>query len=86
MSEEKQFANGIWFNKPHQNAPDFVIGKLSISVQNFIAWLNEHDENDKVRIDIKESRAGKVYCELDTYQGQTASVANTENDNEEAPF
>ncbi len=65
---DKTFAKGIFFNKPHQNAPDFVKGKIDIKVDELLTFLKEH-ENAKgyVNLDLKESKGGKLYLELNTF-------------------
>ncbi len=68
MDNEKTFAKGIYFGKPHPNAPDFVKGKIDIKVDDLLIFLKEH-ENDKgyVNLDLKESKGGKLYLELNTF-------------------
>jgi predicted membrane-bound spermidine synthase len=66
---DKIFADGFHFDKARENAPTFVLGRISVRVNDAIAFLNEHkNERGFVTIDVKESKGGKVYCELDTYQ------------------
>ena len=69
---EKIWVDGLWFNMPHEKAPDFVKGSVSIHVERFATWLNEKntlaDENGKIRISLKLSREGKGYAEVDTYK------------------
>ena len=74
---ENTFTKGLFFNKPHENAPAFVLGSLSISRDNFIEWLQDQQPNEKgyVRVTIKESREGKVYCALDTYEPKARQEA-----------
>ncbi len=69
--DEKTFAKGIYFGKPHPNAPDFVKGKIDIKVDDLMLFLKEH-ENEKgyVNLDLKESKAGKLYLELNTFKPQ----------------
>jgi hypothetical protein len=71
MSDEKIFANGLIFKAPREGAPDFVKGSLSIKVQEFIEFIEFLEAFVKpdgwLNIDIKESRGGKLYCELNTY-------------------
>jgi hypothetical protein len=44
---EKEFANGIWFNKKRENAPEFVLGSLSISKKSLLEWLEKKQPNEK---------------------------------------
>jgi hypothetical protein len=67
MSQEKIFADGFSF-KRNENAPDFVVGKLTMKVEDAIAFLKKHQNNGWVSIEIKYGRTGNAYCELNTYQ------------------
>jgi hypothetical protein len=71
MAEDKKFASGIFFNKPHQNAPDWVLGSISIRPQDFVSWLHEQDPDDKgyIRLQVAVSKSsGKPYVALDTWK------------------
>ena len=64
--------DGLWFNLPHDNAPDFVKGSIKINLERFSVWLvandNLKDEDGNLRFSLKQSRAGKAYAEVDTYK------------------
>lgn len=65
---EKTFANGLIFKAPRESAPEYVKGSLSVKVDEFVEFLNEHvTPSGWVNIDIKESKGGKLYCELNTW-------------------
>jgi len=66
MSEEKKFMDGIWFNEPRDNAPSFVLGSISIDRIRLLQALSQ-TQGDKVRLNVKRSKNGSVYCEIDTY-------------------
>jgi hypothetical protein len=66
MAEEKVFADGFVFKRRDQ-APEWVIGGMSVKVDEAIAFLKQHEKNGWVNIDIKRSQGGKYYVELDTY-------------------
>lgn len=68
MSEEKIFAEGFSF-KRKDSAPDFVVGRQSIKVEDAVAFLNKHSKNGWVNIDIKKAKNGNYYCELDNWDG-----------------
>ena len=75
MSTEKVFIEGLIFKAPHANAPAFVKGSLSIKVSEFIAFCQQHQSNNWLNIDLKESKSGKYYSELNTFvptQGDSA--------------
>jgi hypothetical protein len=67
MSDEKVFADGFSF-KRSENAPDFVIGRLSLKVEEAIAFIKEHDKRGWVNLNIKTARSGNHYVELDTFE------------------
>ena len=62
------FADGFRFENPRENAPSFVKGKLSIKAEEAIKFIQEHESEGWVNIDIKESKGGKLYMALDTYK------------------
>lgn len=65
--DEKIFANGFSF-KRNEKAPDFVVGRLSILVEDAIFFMREHEKKRYVNLNIKIARAGNYYIELDTYE------------------
>lgn len=74
MSKEKVFTNGFVFKIPHPNAPSFVKGKVSVKVEDFKKFLDEHNDNGWVNIDLKLSQEGKPYAELDTWKPEKADT------------
>jgi len=70
---EKQFAQGLYFKKPSKNAPDFVKGVISIKVAEFGAFLQRFEGEDWVNLDLKESKNGKYYLELNQWTKRSAS-------------
>jgi uncharacterized protein YgiM (DUF1202 family) len=76
MSEEKIFANGFIF-KRNEKAPEFVVGRLSMKVDDAIAFMKEHQQNGWVNVQIKYARTGNPYVELDTYQVEQKTPAST---------
>ena len=67
MAEEKIFADGFLF-KRKETAPDFVIGGLSLKVDDAVAFIKKHTKNGWVNLDIKQGRSGNYYVELDTFE------------------
>lgn len=67
MSEDKVFAEGFSF-KRNDNAPEFVVGRLSIKVDEAIAFLKKNEKSDWVNLSIKKARSGNHYLELDTFE------------------
>jgi hypothetical protein len=90
MSNETIFADGFIF-KRKENAPDFVVGSQSIKVEEAIAFLQANQKNGWVNLDIKQSKGGKYYCQLDTWQPKPKEEKKDvmeviSNTSEEMPF
>jgi hypothetical protein len=68
MSNEKQFIDGLIFKKPKEGAPAFIKGSISIKVEELKAFLDKHQSNGWVNIDLKESQGNKYYAELNTWK------------------
>ena len=80
QQEEKIFADGFSF-KRNENAPDFVVGRLSLKVDEAIAFIKEHEKKGWVNLNIKTARSGNHYVELDTYEPkQDGKLAKTKGD------
>lgn len=67
--EEKVFANGFSF-KRSENAPEFVVGRMSMKVDEAIAFIKEHQKNGWINLNVKKARTGNFYIELDMYSPQ----------------
>lgn len=65
--ESKIFADGFSF-KRNEKAPEFVIGRLSLKVDDAIAFMREHEKSGWINLNIKTARSGNHYVELDTYE------------------
>jgi hypothetical protein len=92
MANDKIFANGFIF-KRNDNAPDFVIGNISIKSEDAIAFIQEHTKNGWVNLKINKSQGGKAYIELDTWEAKGfapksgySEKPNVSFDNDEPPF
>ena len=70
-SKEKIFANGIMYKPPTEKAPDFVKGSISVKVDEFTAFLAEHNNGGWVNLDIKLSKNEKYYIELNVWKPQS---------------
>lgn len=66
MDNQKTFAEGINF-KRNENAPDFVVGKLTIKADAAIQFIQKYSKDNWMNLDIKQAKSGKYYIELDTY-------------------
>lgn len=97
--KERTFADGFIF-KRREDAPDFVVGALSVKVDEAIAFMRNHEKNGWVNLDIKYGRTGNAYVELNTYESKKnvdstptqqqprakAAPAPQEDDDEDLPF
>jgi hypothetical protein len=63
------FPKGLFANKPHEKAPDFVKCAININRDEFITWLQAQGE--KVNLDIKENKGGKWYASVNEYKKET---------------
>ena len=73
MENQTNFAQGMFFKEPNQNAPAWVKGTLSIDCEKFTQWLRKNcykAVNGKyyVNIDIKTSKDGVKYLALNEYK------------------
>ena len=67
--QTKEFAQGIIF-KRNDNAPDWAIGKLSFKVDEAINFLKSKEKKGWVNLEVKKSKEGKFYIELDTFESK----------------
>jgi len=67
MSKEKVFADGFLF-KTRENQPDWVVGSMSVKVEDAVVFLKENAKNGWVNLNINTSKSGKQYVELDTFE------------------
>ena len=72
---EKKYADGVRFFERKDNQPDFVLGALLITPQTLTTWAlnnpdlsSEYKGSVQVKFQVKRSKDGKVYIELDTYK------------------
>jgi hypothetical protein len=69
MSKERIFAKGFYV-KQNPQAPDYVIGNLSIKADEAIEFIKEHT-NDRGWVNLsmmKSKEEGFAYIELNTYE------------------
>ena len=92
MPEEKEFPTGLFASAPRPSAPDFVKGRISIKVQDFMEYLSGKD-SEWLRIDIKEGfkkdEEGnpKWYAQTDTWVKPSERVeAKEDSDDVPLPF
>lgn len=67
MSDEKVFIDGM-IVKRHEKAPDFVICNLSLKGEELVPFMRKHQKDGWVNVQVKRSKGGKLYAELDTWE------------------
>jgi hypothetical protein len=90
MSEKKEkiFADGFSFST-RENQPDFVVGRVSIKVEDAIPFLKQHGaDRGWVNLNVLVGRSGNPYVELDTFKpkSQQAAAKSVEEAEENLPF
>lgn len=90
MSEKKEkiFADGFSFST-RENQPDFVVGRVSIKVEDAIPFLKQHGaDRGWVNLNVLVGRSGNPYVELDTFKpkSQQAEAKSVEEAEENLPF
>lgn len=66
---EKKYIDGFFVNQPRDNAPEFVLGQISIRAEQFVNFLKENvNEKGYVRIDLLRSKNGDVYAKLNEFK------------------
>lgn len=71
MNNDNKLVRGLYFNEPRQGAPDYVLCSISVHATNFLAWLNQQQEDEKgyIKIDVlRAKQTGKPYCKLNDYK------------------
>jgi hypothetical protein len=68
---DKVLADGLYFNEPYPNTPNYIKGSLAIHKERFMVWLENQPTNEKgyLKLDHFEGKEGKHdYFLLNTYQ------------------
>lgn len=93
MAEDKIIADGMFFKEKHQNAPEFVIGGLSIKVDQFAKFVKDHKDGEYLNFQVLKSKQGKPYIVLDTWKPNRDQAPadnhvydDSKIDNSELPF
>ncbi len=86
--EDKIWVDGLRVYKPDERAADFVKANIVINKAEMLAWLATQS-GDKIKVQMKESRAGNYYAEVNTYQRQEKPAEQLpvdDNFDDEIPF
>ena len=82
---EKIFIEGLFFNLPRENAPDFVKGSVSMDMKKLIEFAKTHHKGGKLNVDLLVGRSGKPYAALNTWEPKEKEEAK-EDFNDGLPF
>jgi hypothetical protein len=83
---EKKFARGFFGNQKRQGAPSFVLGSISIKVEDAIQWLKENvNEKGYVNLDVNEGRDGKLSIFLNEFKPKAQNESN-DGKSDDLPF
>lgn len=59
----------MWFSKPHEKTPEFIKGRISVKVADFVKFAQAHtNSNGYIDIDLKKSKGGKLYLALNEFK------------------
>jgi hypothetical protein len=75
----KVFVNGLISKDIPDTTPEWILGKLSVKMEDLYLWLRENkglaDENGWINLTILRSKtSGKRYIEVDTWKPKTQEV------------
>ena len=77
MSENNEkFVGGMRVTR-HEKTPDFVKASIGVNIRDFIAWADKHSKNGWVNFQVKESKGGELYAELDTWEKKDEAPKKT---------
>ena len=87
--DKKEFCKGLYFNETdltkniETNEKQFIFFKVSIRKKELIEYLeSQNNDDDWTNVDIKRSRTGKFYGEVNTYKREDNSIdQNRSGDN-----
>lgn len=89
MTTEKVFADGFSF-KRRAGAPEFVVGNISVKVDDAVTFLQKNAKGGWVNLDILTAKSGKQYIELNQWepdgQTQTKKQVNPVSQDDDLPF
>jgi len=70
MENDNKLADGLFYYRPHEKAPDFVLADLSFHVQRIVTWLESQETQDgfvKVQALQPKDSSKKPYCKINDY-------------------
>ena len=91
MPSEKEFPKGLFVSAPRSGSPDFVKGRISIRIADFLEYLSMKD-GEWLRIDIKqgykkdEQGNHKWYSQVDNWVKPSERVEEKKAEDASLPF
>ena len=81
---DKVFPKGVFAFPPRQGAPDFVVGSLVVTLEDFKAFVNgdgkqylsDYNGKKQLRLQLTKTRDGKLSVSVDTYKKDEQAPAN----------
>lgn len=78
----KVFVNGLISKDIPDTTPEWILGKLSVKMEDLYLWLRENkglaDENGWINLTVLRSKTtGKRYIEVDTWKPKIEDKTNT---------
>lgn len=67
------FVEGLYFKKPEEKAPSFILGNLAAKREELIKFLDSC-EGEWVNMVIKEAKSGKPYIAIDDWKPKGAQL------------
>ncbi len=71
-NKEKLFVEGMNWKDKRDNTPEWIKGSIGINAKQLFTFLTQqkHHMNEKgwFTVDVKESKGGKTYMELNTWK------------------
>jgi len=89
---DTQYVNGLYPKPKGGNSPDFVIGKLSINLEQFMPWVRdwckENPGEQWINIDMLTQKKDptKGSAKLDTWKPEPASAPPAADVDSDLPF
>ena len=80
---EKNFVDGL-IVKRNEKAPSFIIAQLSFKVGDFTHYCGNNSKNGWLNVDVKLSKGGKYYAELNTWTKENAKPKVVEEEENQA--
>lgn len=76
---DTKFVEGIIVKEPHENAPAFVIASLSFKAEEIIPFIEKHAVKGWMNAQMKKSKGGKLYLELNEWKPKNNQEAPAQN-------